>query len=130
MIPFAVGVIVLGGTFLGGIWALKRKEARQRDERNAAAVAAGEPVEVDPGSSGTGKGIKGWGFVLILGFGGALLGGGTALCWCFTINALFDRSPPQLRPVQITEMIVTTHNFIFREYSMKYKLAGNPETHT
>jgi hypothetical protein len=130
LIPFAAGAVVLGGGFIGGIWLVKQKEARRRDERNAAALAAGEPLEVDPGSAWRGSGIKAWAFRLLLAFGGALLGGGTSLCWCFTFNALLDRSPARIQPVQITEMLVTTHNFLFREYTMKFTLQGENESHS
>ena len=129
LIPFTAGAIVLGGGFFGGIWFVRQKEARRRAERNAAALAAREPLEVDPGSAWGRSGIRAWAFTLLLAFGGALLGGGTSLCWCFTFNALLDRSPARNQPVQITEMLVTTHNFLFREYTLKFALQGENESH-
>lgn len=62
---------------------------------------------------------------LVLVAGSFLLGGLTMLCWCFSANAILDRSPAELRPVQITDMLMTTHSFLFREYTIEYHTLDN-----
>jgi hypothetical protein len=59
---------------------------------------------------------------LVLIAGATLLGGGTTMCWAFSINALLDNSPARQEPALITEMVMVTHSFIIREYQIKYQL--------
>ena len=67
---------------------------------------------------------------VVLVFGAMLLGGMTVLCWCFTANALLDRSPAKPEIVSITDMIQVTHKFIFREYKMKYRRVNEQKDHS
>ena len=67
--------------------------------------------------------LKRVGLGAILLFGAVLLSGATVLCWAYTANALLDDSPAKPVPVQITDMIQTTHGGIFREYQMKFRRA-------
>jgi hypothetical protein len=50
------------------------------------------------------------------------------LCWCFTANALLDRSKPEFRPVEIVEFWSTTHSFLFREYEIEYRFPFEKQT--
>lgn len=68
------------------------------------------------------RGPHGWFLKIILPFGCLLLGAATALCWCFTINACFDTSAAEMRPALITDMTMTTHEFLFRHYDIEYTL--------
>jgi hypothetical protein len=116
--------MIIGGTLglaaAAACWLAARKKARQADERNREAQAAGKAVILPPkrGAIMTGAGI------LVLGAGAILMGACTFLSWCFTANALFDRSPIKTQPVQITDMIQTTHDFIIRDYRLKYRFKG------
>lgn len=55
-------------------------------------------------------------------FMGAIVTAGSALC----LNAWLDDSEATRRPVLITEMTQTTHNFVIRTYSMDYKFLDDP----
>ncbi len=46
----------------------------------------------------------------------------------FLLNSLFDRSPPVLRSVEITQHWQTTHNFIIRTYSVELRPIGGGPT--
>lgn len=121
---FAVGGVPAAILSIVGGWYSRRREVQRRLARNAQALAAGEPVE--PESAGK----RNWAIKVVLVFGAGLLGGMTSLCGAFSINALLDNSPARNEPVQITDMIVTTHSFLFREYSLKYKLPTKAGTQT
>src|SRR6476620_10752235 len=100
------------------VWEQRRNRAK-RSERNAQAVARGEAVERDEGRDGW-FGADGLIMGLIIVAGSLLLGGATALCWCFTANALLDNAQAQDRPAQIEQMVSVTHSFLFREYKIEY----------
>lgn len=119
LVPFALGVVVLGGGFLAILAGLTRHEARKANQRNESAIQSGQAVELSVAKGGIfGQGLLG---TLILLAGAVLLGGMSGLCQGFTVNAWLDDSPPQRRPVRITSMVMTTHNFLFREYTIEYE---------
>jgi hypothetical protein len=125
--PVAVGGVVLGGGLLA--W-LARRQARARRElaaRNEKALAAGEAVEVEGRKRGL-FGAYGLLMTLVLGLGALMLGGVVVLCWCFSANALLDKSKPEFRPVEIVEFWSTTHSFLLREYEIEYRFPGEKET--
>jgi hypothetical protein len=126
--PFVLGAVLLGGGMIGFLGYRQFHSRRQRQRRNAQAIASGEALEWEPEEQGW-FGSHGplMGLVMIAGALG--LGGATMLCWCFTLNALADRSPPELRPVRIDELVMTTHHFLFREYTIEYRLLDNPRKH-
>jgi hypothetical protein len=122
--PIGAGALVLGGGLLA--W-LTRSQARSRRElanRNEKALAAGEAVELEPPK----RGVFGARSALVGGFGVLVLGGLFVLCWCFTANALLDKSKPQFRPVEIVEFWSTTHSFLLRDYEIEYRFPGEKQT--
>lgn len=122
--PMMVGGIVLGGAFIGIIVLEGWREQARVAERNRTAAARGDPIEVSQAGAWN---QMGWFVVLIVISGCFLMGGLTGMCWCFTYNALADNSPAKLKDVQITDMIMTTHEFIFREYTLEYVFPGSNE---
>jgi hypothetical protein len=57
-----------------------------------------------------------------------LLTGLVGFTLALSANALLDRSPAEFRPAQIDEMVMVTHNLIFREYEIKYHFTdGDPK---
>jgi hypothetical protein len=66
---------------------------------------------------------------VLLAAGSLLLGGMTAVCWCFMANAWLDQSPGRPVPATIVGMKMTTHAFVFREYKLEYRLKGAAEKH-
>lgn len=122
MWPMIVGAVILGGGMFLGLWLHERRTQRARRERNALAETAGEAVEVSDASPLEQRGLHGWFLKILLPIGCLLLGAMTALCWCFTINACLDTSAPKMQPALITEMTMTTHSFLFREYNIEYTL--------
>ena len=109
---------------------LGRRQARARRElatRNEKALAAGEAVELEPRKRGA-FGSHGLLMTLVIGFGAVMLGGVVVLCWCYTANALLDKSKPEFRPVEIVEFWSTTHSFLFREYEIEYRFPGETKT--
>lgn len=126
-IPFGIGVVLLGGALLAFMaWEGKRQEHKLA-RRNEEALATGEAVEIDPVGK-TRLGVRGWFLAAVLVLGAMLLGGMTMMCWAFTANALLDSSPPEERPVRIQDLIMTTHGFIFREYTIEYRFPDEDET--
>ena len=118
--PMAVGGLVLGGGLIA--W-LAHRQARSRRElaaRNEKAAAAGEAIELEPRKRGL-FGTHGLLMTVVIGFGAIMMGGVIVLCWCFTANALLDKSKPEFRPVEIVEFWSTTHSFLFREYQIEYR---------
>lgn len=122
MWPMIAGAVLLGGGSFMAIYLHGRRTQRLTVERNAKAEAAGEAIEVGEPPALQQRGLHGWFLKIILPFGCLLLGAGTALCWCFTINACFDTSAAEVRPALITEMTVTKYSFLFRHYDIKYVL--------
>jgi hypothetical protein len=120
-IPFAAGAILLGGGLLTFLAVTQARNRRRIAERNEAALAAGKPFEMEPTKQGW-FGSHGRFLSLVLIAGAMLLGGGTTMCWAFSLNAMLDNSPPRQEPAMITEMVMVTHSFIFREYQIKYQL--------
>jgi hypothetical protein len=98
-------------------WMSTRKRPKRREQRNTDAAAAGKAIEVEHRMGMIRKCFYG----LLIVAGSTLLCAGTFLCWCFTANAVFDRSPITTKNVRITDMIQTTHDFIIRDYRLKYR---------
>jgi hypothetical protein len=117
--PCVVGGLLGVGVAAAG-WLATRKKAQEIEVRNLDALAAGKSIELAPRMGKARKGV----YTLVIGGGAALLGAGTFLCWSFTANALLDKSPIKTQPVRITDMIETTHNFILRDYRLKYRFPG------
>lgn len=126
--PVSIGAVLLGGGLLGGLAYSSARARRQRERRNEQARASGQAWEVSPPKQGW-FGVHGLLMGLVLVAGALLLGGATMLCWCFTINALADHSQPELRPVRIQQMIMTTHSFLFREYTIEYQMLDAKQKH-
>jgi hypothetical protein len=125
--PMGVGGIILGGGLIA--W-LALRQARSRSElaaRNEKALAAGGAVELEARKRGL-FGAHGLIMTLVIGLGALMLGGVIVLCWCFTINALLDKSKPEFRPVEIVEFWSTTHSFLFRDYQIEYRFPGEEKT--
>lgn len=125
--PVAVGGVVLGGGLLTWLGLRQARARRELAARNEKAMAAGEAVELEARKRGL-FGSHGFLLTLVIGAGGLLLGGVIVLCWCYTANALFDTSKPELRPVEIVEFWSTTHSFLFREYEIEYRFPGETKT--
>jgi hypothetical protein len=103
-----------------------RRETKKVEQRNLEAAASGDATEIPYRAAGWRR----WMLAVLIPPGAVLLGGGTVLIGCFTANALLDKSPPKSVPVSITEMIQTTHSFLIREYTMKYRRAGDKSNHS
>lgn len=123
IVPMAIGGTVgLAVLLLSAFATLKRN--RQRVQRNTQAAAAGEAIELQPRQNALRTVV----FGLALTAGAILLSGATVLGWCFTANALFDRSEPKFAPVLITNMTQTTHAFLFREYELEYRFLKSADS--
>jgi hypothetical protein len=116
IVPAVAGGL-LGLMAVVAVWMATRKRARQTEQRNLDAAAAGKAIEVEHRMGMMRKSFYG----LLIVAGSVLLCAGTFICWCFTANAIFDRSAITTKNVLITDMIQTTHDFIFRDYRLKYR---------
>jgi hypothetical protein len=125
--PGGVGGLVLGGGLIAWLAARQARSRRELAARNEKAVAAGEAVEIEARKRGL-FGTHGILMTLIIGLGAVLLGGVIVLCWCFTANALLDKSNPEFRPVEIVEFWSTTHSFLLRQYEIEYRFPGETQT--
>ncbi len=125
-IPFAAGAALLGLPVLVLAAVSNKRAERRRAERTTPAREEGEPVEVGtpPPTPSAAAGCFLAAFCVA---GALLLGGVTGMCSAFAANALLDDSAPQRRPVLIRRMVMTTHNFIFREYKIEYQIMGTDE---
>ena len=101
-----------------------RYEKRKLAVRNELAAAKGEAVDLT--ASDSKMSIFG---TLIVGAGAILLCGLTVMCWALTINAWFDTSVATPLPIDVHERVMVTHNFIFREYKLKYSFPGSTDKH-
>jgi len=128
VLPVGIGGGLLGVPLFAFLILNSIRAEKKRQERNEEALAREEPVELESARKGHWLGGYGILFGLVLIAGSILMGGLTMTCWCFTANALLDRSPGQLRPVKVDDMIMTTHHAIFREYKIEYHfLDGDQE---
>jgi hypothetical protein len=125
VVPFVIGSVLLGGGLLGFLAWQGVAERKNAADRNRRARESGEAVEVEVelDQKNAWFGVHGLLMGLILIAGAILMGGLTMLCWCFTANAVLDRSPAEPRLVKIGDMIMTTHSGIFREYTIEYQFA-------
>jgi Protein of unknown function (DUF3592) len=130
VLPFAIGIILLGGPFLILAITLSIREQRKRKERNEQALASGEPIELE-GTRKHGRiGFATIFFGLLIMAGAILLSGGIGLCLCFTANALLDTSPAQKHIVRVDNLIMETHKYIVRTYKIEYHfLDGDLKKH-
>jgi hypothetical protein len=126
-LPMGVGGVLLGGPIIS--WLALRQARARRDlaGKNEKALAAGEAVELEPRKRGP-FGAHGFVLTLVIGAGALLLGAAMVVSWCITANALMDKSKPEFRPVEIVEFWSTTHSFLFREYEIEYRFAGEQQT--
>ncbi|MCA8990009.1 MAG: hypothetical protein KDA78_20350, partial [Planctomycetaceae bacterium] len=85
------GIAFAIGLVLGGIWALNSKDVHGIIDRLALAAGTGMFVTL---------------FVLEI---------------VFLTNALLDNSPSRFEPIRIVNFWQTTHNGIFRDYSIEYR---------
>lgn len=121
MWPMIGGAAIWTLFFLGGTWIHYRRQQQKAEERNAAALANGEAIELGAESFWGQKGFQALFLKLVLLFGCLGLGAGTTLCWCFTANAWLDDSQPEMKRVEIRGLLTKTHNHIFREYIVEYQ---------
>jgi hypothetical protein len=124
-VPFVAGAVVIGGGIFAALYLGHRREQARLGERAIVAQATGKAVEVPRPFMG--HGLYGGVLRVVVAAGSLLLGGMTAVCWCFMANAWLDRSPAQPVPATIVDMTMTTHAFLFREYELEYTLEGSPE---
>jgi len=109
-----IGAVVLG---LPGCWFMikrRRVKARLEDQRRQEAAARGEAVEF-------GREVGRFGFGVLL-LGALMAGAGIVVVGMIFVNAAFDATKPEWKPVQLTGMFQVTHNFIVREYYLEYTL--------
>jgi hypothetical protein len=127
LVPFAAGAVVIGGGVFAALYLSHRQEQLRIRERAIVAQAAGKAIELE--QPFLGHGLYGGILRVLLAAGSLLLGGVTAVCWCFMANAWLDRSPARAVPATIVGMAMTTHAFLFREYELEYRLEGSAEKH-
>ena len=121
--PFSLGA-GFGVALLLGSWLGRLRDARRCIKQNISSLAAGEPRPLNRQSTSFGARVRLWWSWLVTVFSAGLAGGLMSLCCCLIGNACLDNSPPQNRPVQVTGKEVVTHAFLFRDYRMHYRLAG------
>ncbi len=119
-----IGAVLLGSAIGGTFFYARTMQRRKTAKRNAAALESGEPVEVEEVGNWFGRSLL---MTLLIVVGSLLLGAIGTLSLVFTANAQLDTSRAQARPVAITEMVMTTHSFLFCEYKIKYHFLGDNE---
>ena len=102
---------------------MHRAQLRRSAEHNQRALAIGGAVELS--TAFLGSGAHGWLVRIAVVLGAPLLGGVLTLCWLFFANAWLDESAPRREPVQIENLVMTTHGFVLREYQIEYVLSGS-----
>ncbi len=127
LVPIVVGGLILGGGFLALSMLSYRREKRLLAQRVADSLESGQAIEVGTTSLWGRSGLYGWGIKAILVVGAPILGGLIAFCWAITANALLDKSQARQESVVIEDMVVTTNAFIFRDYTVKFRLGGSSE---
>jgi hypothetical protein len=127
VVPFVAGAVVIGGGVFAALYLSHRREQVRVRERALVAQAAGKAVEAE--TPFLGHGLYGGILRVVVAAGSLLLGGVTAVCWCFMANAWLDPSPSRAVPATIVGMTMTTHAFLLREYELEYRLEGSTEKH-
>jgi hypothetical protein len=127
-LPMVVGGLLIGGGMLAGLYLSHRAEQRRLRQRALTALSAGTAVET--GTPFLGSGVYGWAMRAGVAAGAPLLGAVTTLCWCLMANAWLDRSAARPAPATVTDMVMKTHAFVFRQYELEYVLDGSAEKHT
>jgi hypothetical protein len=127
-VPMIAGGLLLGGALFASLYLSHRAEQRELQRRAAAAHATGAAVE--RGAPFLGGGLHGWFLRVVMVAGAPLIGGLTAVCWCFMANAWLDRSVAVPAPATVTNMVMKTHVLMFREYELEYVLDGSSKKHT
>lgn len=123
--PGLLGAVVLGGGTVLGLWWNERKQQAAAAKR---AARDPRPIDEEPYTAVmTSSGLSSWVLRIILVAGSLLLGGLTAQVWAYSVNALLDTSQPVPTPVVIKDMVMTTHSFLFREYTIEYEFAGQKD---
>ena len=89
VVPFVAGAVVIGGGVFAALYLSHRREQVRVRERAIVAQATGKAVELE--QPFLGHGLYGGILRVLLAAGSLLLGGVTAVCWCFMANAWLDR---------------------------------------
>ena len=108
-----VGVLCLAGV----LWYQRTLRQRLR-EKNETALQTGDAIELEANVGLLSK----WFFSIVIAAGAILMCSLTSMMWAWTANAVFDKSQPREELVQVNDMIMVTHSFIFREYKLEYEL--------
>jgi hypothetical protein len=127
-VPMAAGAVLLGGGIFAGLLLGHRTEQKRLAAKAVDAMTAGKAVEI--GAPFLGPGVQGWVLRVVVFAGALLLGGLTAVCWCFMANAWLDRSPARPMPATVRGLTMTTRAFVFREYELEYHLDGSTQKRT
>jgi hypothetical protein len=122
-VPIAAGAILLGGALLASLWLLHRAQVRKSAEHNRRALESGGAIEL--ATPFLGSGAHGWIVRIAVVLGAPLVGAALAVCWLFFANAWLDESAQRREPVQIENLVMTTHGLVFREYQIEYALSGS-----
>lgn len=125
--PCLAGGLILGTAFFIHLWRRNRTEKEAVLRRNEAARAEGKAVEPVPSSLLTQTGLRARLRLLLLIPGSVLIGAVMIGCGLLSVNALFDPSRGENRPVQIEGLKETTYDFLFRNYSVEYRWEGSGE---
>lgn len=129
--PSTIWMPVLAGAAVSvgvGSVLVARYQARAKakfDQRNADAVAAGEPVEIDGSKHGFSKLTYGLLVSFALALLGVFVGGGLSFC----ANAWLDQSPPRRIPIEITDREMKTSRFVLRTYTIHYRFLDAKQGH-
>jgi hypothetical protein len=119
-----IGAVLFGGAMLGGLAYATARRRRLRARANLEALQSGEALDVTP------EGKRGWfgnhGILIgaLIVCGALVIGGLAFVCLFFAANAWFDRSPVQLKPVHIVQLVQKTHRLVIREYIVEYEFVG------
>lgn len=119
----AIGAVVLGVMIAGG-----RRQAAAQKTGNLEAARAGNVLEFGAESSLQLAGVSGWFFMIILALGVMLIPAGICCLVAVRLNAGLDRSASHEEPIEGIRCLMTTTNFIFRDYKIEFTRAGKQDS--
>jgi hypothetical protein len=125
--PALTGGALLAAAFILYRWKRQLRERRELDARNRAAAAEDRAVEAYSGLFAR-EGWRAWFFNFRLALAFVLAGAVLIAGALIAVNALFDSSPAELRPVRIQGMKETTYSFLVRSYSVEYSWPDSVES--
>ena len=128
-VPAAIGGVI-GIVWLTLLIIRARRITAAQAANNVRAIEGGQVVEFGAQSSFQVSGFYGWFFKIILGIAAVAFPMAICCLIALRLNVTFDQSASHEEPIDNVQCIMTTTNFIFRNYEVEFTRNGKSESLT